>query len=125
MGAESIVADGVSIAPGFPSKIITITDTNQGSIIFIDWIEPFLWEAAQVAAIDVPAHIGYNFFGKGLEWLWENLAEEVKDMAIQEGIDKAHDAHVPNVVVDEGSSIIEEDTGNVGEISDENFGTDL
>jgi len=46
-------------------------------------------------------------------------------MAIQEGIDKAHDAHVPNVVVDEGSSIIEEDTGNVGEISDENFGTDL
>jgi len=86
----------------------------------IDWVYPFLWEAAQVAAIDVPAHIGYEFVGGGLMWLWENLAEEVKDMAIAEGIASKHDAHVPNIVEDEGGIV--EDTGNVGDISDENFG---
>jgi len=57
--------------------------------------------------------------------LWENLAEEVKEMAIQEGIDAKNNAHVPNLVEEEEGSTVVEDTGNVGEISGENFGIDL
>jgi len=91
----------------------------------VNWLYPFLWEAAQVAAIDVPAHIVYEGLGGGLRFLWENLAEDVKDMVEAESLKAAHDEHIPNIVVDEGSESVPEDTGNVGEISDENFGTDL
>jgi len=76
-----VVEDGVSVAAGFKSVVLVVTDTNQGSIVFLNWIEPFLWEAAQVVAIDVPAHIGYEFVGKGLMWLWRELAFEVNAMA--------------------------------------------
>lgn len=46
-------------------------------------------------------------------------------MVEAESLKAAHDEHIPNIVVDEGSESVPEDTGNVGEISDENFGTDL
>jgi len=127
MGGVDIVKDGVSVAEGFPSKVIVATSTNQGDVILIDWLYPFLWEAAQIGAIDVPAHIAYGFFGGGLMWLWENLAEEVTDFAEENweaaAIAEKNEAHVPNTVEDEGGP--KGDSGNVGEINDENFGTDL
>jgi len=101
-GGESIVADGVSVAVGFKSVVLVTTSTNAGSAIYLGWIEPFLWEAAQVAAIDVPAEIGIEFVGRGLEWLWEGLAGEVYAMAEAELIESKHDAHVPNVAAEEG-----------------------
>lgn len=78
---ESIVADGVVKATGFPSKVLVPTSTNQGDLIFIEWIEPFLWEATQVLAVEVPANIVYNGLYGGLAWVWRELSYEVKDLA--------------------------------------------
>lgn len=124
-GGESIVADGVAVVVGFPSVVLVPTATNAGSQIYLEWIEPFLWEAAQVAAIDVPAEIAIEFLGSGLIWLWNELAQEVYAMAEQDLIQGKVDAHVPNVAPEEVEPPVIEDDGNVGDISGEDFGTDL
>jgi len=54
-GGEVLVEDGVVVAAGFTQVVLVQTDTNQGNRIWIEWLEPFLWEAAQIAAVDAPA----------------------------------------------------------------------
>jgi hypothetical protein len=46
-------------------------------------------------------------------------------MAEQELINDKHEAHVPNFAPEEELSTIIEDDGNVGDISGEDFGTNL
>lgn len=43
-------------------------------------------------------------------------------MAEQDEIDEKHDAHIPNVAPEEG---FDNDGGDVGDINNEDFGTDL
>lgn len=78
---EAIVSDGVTVASGFPSVVLVRTSTNQGSLIWIEWIEPWMWYMAQISAVDVPAMILYEGVSMGAEWFWEELAQEVEVMA--------------------------------------------
>merc|ERR1719263_2294257 len=77
-GGEAIVEDGVVVAAGFQKVVLVQTETNQGSRIYYEWIEPFLWEAAQIAAVDSSSMIIYEFLFQGLQWLWDNLRWEVR-----------------------------------------------
>lgn len=93
--------------------------------IWYNWLEPFLWEAAQIAAVDTPSVIIYEGLFLGLQWLWDNLRMEVKDMAneyfrnqahkaTQEKID--HEDHVVNTVPEEDETF---DNGQTQGISEE------
>jgi hypothetical protein len=104
-GGEAIVEDGVVVAAGFTKKVLVPTDTNQGSRIYYEWVEPFLWEAAQIAAIDTPSMIIYEGMYLGLQYLWNGLRFEVDEMAQQHFLDQANaaqqehiDAHTVNRV---------------------------
>jgi len=57
------------------------TPTNRGSAVWIEWIEPFLWSAAQIGAIDTPTTIVYEGLWLGLAWVWRGLNGEVADLA--------------------------------------------
>lgn len=46
---------------------------------------------AQVAAVDVPAQILYFFWAFGLEWLWENVGQEVIDMVEAQKLNEPED----------------------------------
>jgi len=116
---ESIIADGVVAAAGFAPKILVVTSTNQGSVIWIDWVEPFLWEAAQVLTVDAPSNIVYNGLYGGLAWVWKELSYEVKDLAKSMEMDEAHEEHMPNAVPEEGDSEPKEDDGNVQAVGDD------
>lgn len=76
-GGEAIVEDGVVVAAGFTRTVLVDTPTNAGSKIYYDWIEPFLWEAAQIAAADTPTVIAYEGLYLGLQFLWNGLRFEV------------------------------------------------
>ena len=78
---ESIVKDGVVVAAGFPSVVLVRTSTNQDSLIWIEWVEPWMWYVAQITSIDVPAMIILEGASMGAEWLWEELAQEVETLA--------------------------------------------
>lgn len=75
------VKDGIVMAAGFPRTILVKTSTNAAGQIYYAWIEPFLWEAAQIASIDTPATIVYEGLWLGLAFLWRNLNAEVADLA--------------------------------------------
>lgn len=49
--------------------------------VYYEWIEPFLWEAAQIAAVDTPARMIYEGLFLGLAYLWNGLRYEVDAMA--------------------------------------------
>jgi len=104
-GGESIVEDGVVVAAGFSQVVLVQTDTNQGSRLWIEWIEPFLWEAAQITAVDTPAMIIYEGLHYGLQWMWDNLRFEVDAYAQEHFKNQANqaqqaeiDSHTINVV---------------------------
>lgn len=80
-GGEAIVEDGVVVAAGFTKVVLVQTDTNQGMRVYYEWIEPFLWEAAQIAAVDTPARMIYEGLFLGLAYLWNGLRYEVDAMA--------------------------------------------
>lgn len=94
---ESIVADGVAVAPGFTSVVLVRTETNGGSMVWIEWIEPWLWAVAQICGIDAPAAVFYEFLSLGLVWLWNELAQEVYDLAKADGVEDIIEEHVPTV----------------------------
>lgn len=102
---ESIVADGVATAAGFPAKILTLTSTNQGAVILIDWIYPFLWAMLQNAAIEAPSMIFYNFVAYGMVWIWGELAQEISAFAESEGMKTDMADHVPESAPTEGGGI--------------------
>lgn len=104
-GGEPIVEDGVVVAKGFKSVILVKTDTNAGSQIFYEWIEPFLWDAAQIAAVDTPSMILYEGLFMGLQFLWDGLRWEVHHFAADHFKNQANEAqqkeiddHTVNVV---------------------------
>jgi hypothetical protein len=72
-GGEKLVEDGVVLAAGFPSVVLVQTETNQGSRLWIEWIEPFLWEATQIVAADAPSRMIYEGLHYGLQFLWNEL----------------------------------------------------
>jgi hypothetical protein len=72
-GGEKLVEDGVVLAAGFPSVVLVQTDTNQGSRLWLEWIEPFMWEAAQIVAADAPSRMIYEGLHYGLQFLWNEL----------------------------------------------------
>jgi hypothetical protein len=76
-GAEQVVADGVTVAVGFPAKVLVQTSTNQGAMVWVEWLAPFCWAALQVVVVDAPSLMAYNFQSFGLVWLWNALSEEV------------------------------------------------
>jgi hypothetical protein len=76
-GGEAIVEDGVVVAAGFTKTVLVKTDTNQGSTVYYEWVEPFLWEAAQIAAVDAPSYMLYEGLFLGLQYLWHGLTYEV------------------------------------------------
>lgn len=80
-GVDVLVADGVTVAVGFPQVILVTTTTNQGSIWWDEWIKPFMWLMLQVVVVDMPALMFLNFESMGLEWLWNALGEEILMMA--------------------------------------------
>jgi hypothetical protein len=77
-GGESIVEDGVVVAAGFKPTVLVKTETNQGSAVLINWIYPWLWESAQIGAVDVPSMMIYELIYLGLQYLWNGLRWEVK-----------------------------------------------
>jgi len=91
-GGEAIVEDGVVVAAGFTKKVLVQTETNQGSRIYYEWVEPFLWEAAQIAAVDTPSMIIYEGMYLGLQYLWDGLRHEVNDMAQEHFENQANEA---------------------------------
>lgn len=117
----SVVENGVTTAEGFKAVILVPSAANAGDQIWVSWIEPFMWEALQIVAVDVPADIFYNGLYGGLAWVWHELAYEVEEMARQAEIDRAHEEHVPNVAPQEGDEepVFEGDDGNTGTINDE------
>jgi hypothetical protein len=73
MGKEKVVSDGVTVAAGFPKKVITVTATNQGAVIMTEWIEPWLWYSAGVLLVNVPSYWFSNFIAIGLAWIWNEF----------------------------------------------------
>jgi hypothetical protein len=80
-GGVALVEDGVVVAEGFSSVVLVKTETNQGNRLYLEWIEPFLWESAQIAAVDAPAEMIYEGLFLGLQFLWNNLRFEVATYA--------------------------------------------
>lgn len=76
-GGAKLVEDGVVLAEGFPRVVLVQTDTNAGAQIYYEWLEPFLWEAAQIAAVDAPSEMLYNGLALGLQFVWNGLRFEV------------------------------------------------
>jgi len=70
----SVVANGVTTAPGFKAMILVPSAANAGDQVWVEWMEPFFWEAAQIIAVDIPADIFYNGLYGGLAWVWHELA---------------------------------------------------
>lgn len=81
-GGEAIVEDGVVVAAGFKKVVLVQTDTNQGSRVYYEWIEPWLWEGAQILAVDTPSVMIYEGLYLGLAFLWDNLRHEVDKFAL-------------------------------------------
>lgn len=65
--------------------------------MWIDWLEPWFWSIFQTVMIDATSLGIYEFWAMGLTWLWNDLSEEVKDMAaahLSEAAREAlHDEH--------------------------------
>lgn len=100
-GDEKVVSDGVTVAAGFPAKVLVKTSTNQGSVVWEEWIKPWLWEAYAWCLIESPGMIFYNFNSLGLTWLWNELAIEVRALAEADGV---HGEGGPLVAPTEGHS---------------------
>lgn len=122
---ESIVADGVAVAPGFTSVVLVRTDTNADSLLWIEWIQPWLWGCAQIAGVDTPAAIFYEFLSLGLVWLWNELAQEVYDLAKADGVEDIIEEHVPTVAPGEPGEQeereVDPDAGQAGLVGDDGF----
>lgn len=122
---ESIVADGVAVAPGFTSVVLVRTDTNADSLLWIEWIQPWLWGCAQIAGVDTPAAIFYEFLSLGLVWLWNELAQEVYDLAKADGVKEIIEEHVPTVAPGEPGEQeereVDPDAGQAGLVGDDGF----
>lgn len=82
---EKAVEDGVAVAPGFAGKVLVKTSSNQGAVIWYDWLEPWCWEIYAWFLIESPGAIFFNFISLGLTWLWNELAIEVEAMAVADG----------------------------------------
>jgi hypothetical protein len=102
---EAIVADGVSVAAGFSGTVLVRTSTNAGWLLWYDWIEPWCWWMAQVAAVDTPTQIVWQFASGGLVWFWNELAMEVETLAASDFKDAEQTAfiedHTPIIAPDE------------------------
>jgi hypothetical protein len=83
IGDSALIEDGVVVGEGFEKVVLVVTDTNGGATIVEDWLLPFGWEAAQIAAVDTPTMVIYEFLYLGLEFLWSELRHIVNDMAIE------------------------------------------
>lgn len=131
-GGEAIVEDGVVVAAGFTKVVLVQTETNQGSRVYYEWIEPFLWDAAQIAAIDAPSMVLYEGLFLGLQWLWDNLRHEVNDFAIEHRKNQANEAqqkeiddHKVNVVPQDDEPTETFDDGNTQGVADEGASEDM
>lgn len=133
-GGEDIVKDGVVVAAGFSNVVLVKTDTNQGDQVYYEWIEPFLWEAAQIAAVDTPARMIYEGLFLGLAYLWNGLRYEVDAMAQDHFKNQAneaqrevieHDDHTVNVVPSDDEPITPVDDGTSESIEDEGDSFDM
>jgi hypothetical protein len=125
-GGEVLVADGVVVAAGFTSVVLVQTETNQGNRIYLEWIEPFLWEAAQIAAVDVPGEIIYEGLFMGLQFLWDNLRFEVDLYAQEQFKNQANtaqkeeiDNHTVNTVPQDDEPVGPVDNGTTLGVADE------
>jgi hypothetical protein len=133
-GSDSIIADGVVEAAGFKKTVLVPTATNQGSAIIYDWLEPFAWEAAQIAAVDSTSMIIYEGLFLGLQWLWDNLRWEVhayaqeqfknqENEAQQEKIDEHTVRRVPDENEPEPTEDL--DDGITAGVADEGVSEDM
>jgi len=75
------IENGVVRAPGFKPIVVFPNDSNIGDSMYVEWIEPFLWEAASIGAVDVPSMLIYEGFWLGLQFMWNGLAGEVNALA--------------------------------------------
>jgi len=123
-GGESIIEDGVVVADGFAKVVLVKTASNAGQQIWYDWLEPMLWESAQIVAVDTPSVMIYEGLFLALQWFWDNLRKDVKDMADdyfkglanQATQDKInHDDHVVNTVPEETETLDNGQTQGIGE----------
>jgi hypothetical protein len=48
-GVTAIENGVVKVETGFKPIVVAPSDSNVGDQVYIEWIEPFLWEAAQIA----------------------------------------------------------------------------
>jgi hypothetical protein len=110
-------------------------DSNVGDAIYVGWIEPFLWEGAQIAAIDTPSVMMYEGLWLGLQYVWQGLAGEVNDLArsiekeqANEAQQEKIDSHEVNRVPQDDEPVAPSRTFNDGEtqgVSDEGSSADM
>jgi hypothetical protein len=53
-----------------------------------DWIEPFLWQSAQIASVDAPSMMIYEGIFLGLQFVWNGLRFEVDSLAREYALDQ-------------------------------------
>lgn len=75
------IENGVVRAAGYKPIVVFPNDSNIGDSMYVNWIEPWLWESASILAVDVPSMLLYEGFWVGLQFLWNGLAGEVNDLA--------------------------------------------
>lgn len=98
---DAIVQDGMVVAAGFEQKVLVATATNQAATtttvqavveaagydynkLLTDWMYPFLWESAQIGAVDAPTMMAYEFLSLGLQYLWYGVSAEVNKLAVDQ-----------------------------------------
>lgn len=133
-GAKDI-ENGVVRAEGYKPIVLVPNDSNVGDLIYVGWIEPFLWEGAQIAAIDTPSVMLYEGLWLGLQYVWQGLAGEVNDLARSIEKDQANsaqqekiDSHEVNRVPQDDEPVAPARTFNDGEtqgVSDEGSSADM
>jgi hypothetical protein len=128
-GGEKLVEDGVVVAAGFTQVVLVQTETNQGNRIYIEWIEPFLWEAAQITAADAPARIIYEGLHYGLQYLWNGLRFEVDQYAKDHYKSVSNKAQMKEISDHDVNSVPQDDepvdNGDTGDIKDETITGDM
>jgi len=103
--------------------------------MYVNLIEPWLWESASILAVDVPSMLLYEGFWVGLQFLWNGLAGEVNDLARSIEKDQANAKQQEKIDSHEVNRVPQDDVpspsgpsnfdGNTQGVSDEGSSADM